>query len=95
MTPDVYNRLRGQSLTIIAMDIIRAEHGQGRQVSAWSLAKEIAQRYQLTKHQHKQLRSRIYDMVRQLEASKLITCTMHWNREKNVHTKLITPCSDK
>jgi len=93
MKPEDYNRLRGQSLTIMVMDIVREKHAAGEEVSAWGITKLTAERYQLTITQRKQLRERIYDLVRSLEASGLITCERRWNARTNGYIKLITPAT--
>ena len=94
MTPERYNAIRGYAFAVMVMDLIRAWHAEQREVTMWTLTKDIAQSYGLGKDQHDKLYRRVISCVRGLKASGSITTESRWIPERNIHIKLITPCSE-
>jgi hypothetical protein len=92
ITPEQHNQLRGHTLTVKVMDIIRHQHTAGERVTIWSIRNQLAQEYALGTNQRKQLHGRISHIIRQFEASGSITTEKEWNAKHEVFSKVITLC---
>jgi hypothetical protein len=93
MKAETHNQLQGQALTVLVMDMVRADIEAGRECTLWSIARNVADRYQLNERLRNMVYRRIDHQVRALEAAGLITTEKKWNVINQVFVKHIRTCS--
>lgn len=91
LTPEAYNALRGQALTVLIMDTVRERTTTGEQLTMRTLAKQLADRYQLQNElPRRQLYHRVRATVRQLSNAGLLHTQKGWNPKHQVNITIIT-----
>lgn len=88
-----HNRLLGPGLLLWAVDHIRA--AGSAQVTLWSLNRSLCEQAKLTGRERERQYKRMATVVRNLEASGLITTRKEWDGEQEKYHKIITLCSEE
>jgi len=96
---EAYNRLRGQSLTVLIMDTVRLRIAAGEEVTMRQLSKLLAEENNLTKpHQRDQLYDRVRTTVRNLADGGMLVLEKGYHKKFQVNITTIKlpppPCSD-